>query len=150
MNDNRFGSLEVEIVDVRPMPTAQLDAGNPLCVEIDYNNKRQVASAHFSLSICRLDGQKCLDVTTSDLTQTVVPLEKSGTLRLSVDRLDLASGDYFIDVGVYEKDWSYAYDSHSRAYPLAVHNSYVSQGIVVPPMRWETILSLSEQQQQPA
>ncbi len=154
MNDNRFGSLEVEIVDVRPMPAAQLDTGNPLCVEIDYNNKRQVASAHFSLSICRPDGQKCLDVTTSDLTQTVVLLEKSGTLRLSIDRLDLASGDYFIDVGVYEKDWSYAYDAHSSAYPLAIHNSYVSQGIIVPPMRWETMPSPrpspSEQQQQPA
>lgn len=149
MNDNRFGSLEVEIVDVRPLLTAQLNTGDPLCVEIDYENRRKVDSAHFSLSICQPDGSKCLDVTTSELTQTTVLLEESGTLRLSIDRLDLASGDYFVDVGVYEKDWSYAYDSHSKAYPLAVCDSYVSKGIIVPPMRWEILSSLSEQQQQP-
>ena len=149
MNVNRFGSLEVEITDVRPLPSTQLTTGDSLCIEIDYKNKQQIDSAHFTLAICGLDGQKHLDITTSDLTQTVVILEKTGTLKLFIDRLDIAGGDYFIDVGIYEKDWSYAYDAHSQAYPLAVHSRYISQGILTPPMRWESASALSEQSQQP-
>ncbi|EDX87713.1 ABC transporter, ATP-binding protein [Synechococcus sp. PCC 7335] len=146
-NDNRFGSLKVEIVDVRALPSDLLTTGDPLCIEIDYKNEHRVDSANFSLSIHGLDGQKYLDVTTSDLTHTVVLLERSGTLRLLIDRLDIAAGDYFIDVGIYEKEWSYAYDSHSQAYPISVQSRYVSQGILVPPMRWESVSSLSEQPQ---
>ena len=149
VNDNRFGSLEVEIVDVRTLPNARLATGDPLRIEIDYKNEQQVDSANFSVSIHGLNGQKHLDVTTSDLTQTAVLLDRSGTLRLSIDRLDIAGGDYFINVGIYEKDWSYAYDSHNQVYPLAIHSRYVSRAIITPPMRWESVASLSEQPQQP-
>jgi len=139
MNDNRFGSLEIEITGVRLLPKAQMKSGDRLSIEIDYKNERSVASAHFTLSISGQDGQKYLDVTTAGLMQKVIPLENSGTFRLSIDRVDLASGDYFVEVGIYEKDWSYAYDSHSRAYPLAVYANYVSKGILAPPISFEVI-----------
>ncbi len=155
MNDNRFGSLEIEITGVRLRPQAQIKAGDRLYVDIDYKNegykeedhknedsesKHSVTSAHFTLSICGQDGQKYLDVTTADLIQKAAALKKSGTFRFSIDRLDLASGDYSVDVGIYEKDWSYAYDSHSRAYPLAVYADYASKGILAPPISCEIVL----------
>ncbi|MGC1216213.1 MAG: ABC transporter ATP-binding protein [Phormidesmis sp.] len=143
MNDNRFGSLEIEIAGVRLLPKAQMKSGDRLYVDIDYKNERSVASAHFTLSISGQDGQKYLDVTTAGLMQRVVPLEKSGTFRLSIERVDLASGDYFVEVGIYEKDWSYAYDSHSRAYPLTVYADYVSTGILAPPISCEIVLPRS-------
>ncbi|MEJ7607381.1 MAG: hypothetical protein WKF37_14225 [Bryobacteraceae bacterium] len=34
--------------------------------------------------------------------------------------LSLEPGTYFIEVGAYEKNWAYAYDFHSRCYPVIV------------------------------
>jgi hypothetical protein len=38
-----------------------------------------------------------------------------------------------VDVGVYERSWSYVYDYHWQAYALEVHADRTSPG---PPRRW--------------
>ena len=44
-----------------------------------------------------------------------------------------------INVGVYEGNWAYAYDSHWRAYPLSVRAGAPGAGVLAPPRRWEVL-----------
>ncbi|MDH3602328.1 MAG: hypothetical protein OEU26_22165 [Candidatus Tectomicrobia bacterium] len=56
---------------------------------------------------------------------------------MTLERLDLGGGQYYIDVGVYERNWTYAYDYHWKAYPLCVQSTGGAKGILHPPYRWE-------------
>lgn len=140
VNENRFGSLDVEIRHIRLLPKAAMRSGEALAIEIDYQRRQStIASAIFSVSVSQADGQKCIDINTLDMGLATVPLKDQGTLRLSIDRLDLVAGEYFVDVGIYEQDWSYAYDFHWHVYPLTIESALTSKGLVIPPMRWDVM-----------
>lgn len=134
---NRFGSLEVEITEVRLSPLATLESGNTLSVEIDYQSNGSPESAIFSVSITQENGDLCLDVDTLEMGIPSIRLQQQGTLKLTIKRVDLGSGKYFVNIGIYEQDWSYAYDYHWHVYPLIVSSQTSSKGILQPPMRWE-------------
>lgn len=137
VNKNRFGSLEVEITEVHLLPLAILESGNALSVEIDYQSNGSPESAIFSVSITRENGDLCLDVDTLELGIPCIRLQQQGTLKLMLERVDLSSGKYFVNVGIYEQDWNYAYDYHWHIYPLIVTSSVSSKGILQPPVQWE-------------
>ena len=87
----------------------------------------------------REDGTVCLDTNTL-LARTEVPdLTGEGKLSFLLDRLDLAAGSYFLDVGVFEKDWKHAYDYHWHAHPFTVEGAPSHKGLVAPPCRWEMV-----------
>jgi lipopolysaccharide transport system ATP-binding protein len=139
VNENRFGSLEVEITDVRLLPQAKVEVGDPLCIEVDYQAQPSIDHAIFSVSISQDNGEICLDVNTLDTGIPVVRLQARGTLRLHLDRLDLRGGSYFVDVGIYKQDWSYAYDYHWHVYPLTIDTLGSANGLLCPPFRWEIV-----------
>jgi len=56
---------------------------------------------------------------------------------LHFDRLDLVGGQYYVNVGVYERNWAYAYDYHRGVYPLLIRPTGGEKGILRPPHRWE-------------
>jgi len=57
-------------------------------------------------------------------------------VRLHLDRLDAAPGDYFVNVGLYAAGWGYAYDFHWQAYPLRVTGGQAAAAPWSPPRRW--------------
>jgi lipopolysaccharide transport system ATP-binding protein len=126
MGGNRFGSLEIAITDVR-LTTGQGSASemaedDVLSVELDYEVTSPVDAPIFCITVVHDDGRVCL-TTSSDQSQIALPAAPSTghvTTRLQLSRLD--PGTYFIDVGVYEKHWAFAYDYHSRAYPLIIRH----------------------------
>jgi len=73
---------------------------------------------------------------------TDLELPKAGirTLRLTIERLDLAMGDYFVNVGLYQQNWEFCYDRHNQVYPLAVVGVSGGKGILNPPLRWKVLL----------
>ncbi|MBE9111788.1 ABC transporter ATP-binding protein [Nodosilinea sp. LEGE 07298] len=137
VNENRFGSLEAEITDVRLQPQAILESGDALCIAIDYQTHQPLDSAIFSIAISQENGDICLDVNTLAMGHSYIRLQERGTLKLTFDRLDLQAGQYFVDVGIYRQDWSYAYDYHWHVYPLTIESRISSKGLLQPPMRWE-------------
>ena len=137
VNENRFGSLEAEITDVRLQPQSILESGDALCIAIDYQAHQPLDSAIFSISISQENGDVCLDVNTLEMGHSYIRLQERGTLKLTLDRLDLQAGQYFVDVGMYRQDWSYAYDYHWHVYPLTIESTVASKGLLKPPMRWE-------------
>lgn len=137
VNENRFGSLEAEIADVRLLPVSEIKSGEALCVEIEYLSPQPIHAPIFSVSISREDGQVCLDTNTETMGLSLPLIPGKGQIKLHIDRLDLAGGQYFVNVGVYKQDWAYAYDYHWHVYPLLVNSTVSENSILCPPRRWE-------------
>jgi lipopolysaccharide transport system ATP-binding protein len=137
VNRNRFGSLEVEILDVRLNPADQVRQGEAVAVAIEFRASKPVRAPRFNVGISRAeDGFSCLDLN-SDVTADRAEVSGTGRVTLSIKRLDLVAGHYYVNVGVFQSDWEYAYDYHWEVYPLRVEGVEGSKGVLGPPFRWE-------------
>jgi lipopolysaccharide transport system ATP-binding protein len=137
IHENRFGSLEIEIIGIQLLPTTEIDSGDGITVEIEYCASKPIDAPIFSVSITQEDGQVCLDINTQNRELLMPVIQETGKMRLYLDRLDLKGGSYFVNVGIYEKNWAYAYDFHWHVYPLLVRSTFSQTGILSPPCRWE-------------
>ena len=125
LNVNRFGSLELEMTAVRLVDrkgrcVVEVESGEPLRVEIDFWVSSPVEAPIFEVHISRVDGLVCYDLDTESDGAKLGTVESKGHIALQIDRLDLSSGVYYVTVGAYVRDWSYAYDYHFPAYSLIV------------------------------
>lgn len=141
INENRFGSLELEIVSVRILDldgqsTEEIAPGDGVTIEIEYRSSRSLSCPHFGVTICRADGLVCYDLTTAADGHILPDVAGAGRIALVIDRLDLGAGDYFVDVSAHEREWAYMYDSHWRVYPLRVRGGHAGKGLLSPPRRW--------------
>jgi lipopolysaccharide transport system ATP-binding protein len=143
INENRFGSLEMEITAVRLLdavgrPVTKQDSGRSLCVQIDFRAPDPIPSPIFGVSISREDGLVCYETSTDQSNQFAVPtLQGEGQIRLCLDRLNLIGGTYYVDVGIYEENWAYAYDYHWHVYPLHIAATKSQKGVLHSAHRWE-------------
>lgn len=142
--DNRYGSLEVEIEQVRLLdrlgqPTIAIEAGDPLTVEVTMSAAQSIASPILSVSLGRDNQDELIDLNMANDGRVIDAIAGRQQAILHLDRLDLAAGDYAISVGVHQQHWSHAYDYHWRAYPLAIHSGRKDQGAIVPPHRWQVV-----------
>ncbi|NCC31228.1 MAG: ABC transporter ATP-binding protein, partial [Chloroflexia bacterium] len=142
IRENRFGSQEVEISQVRLLnqydrPVTMLRSGVPLTVELTYRTSQTIVDPLVSVSITKPDGSLCLDISNASTGVAFPPLTGEGIIQLTFERLDLASGDYFVDVGVYAQEWAYTYDYHWHVYPLVIEGVAESKGVLVPPLSWQ-------------
>lgn len=133
---NRFGSGEVRITEVRLSPGPVMTSRGPLAVEIDFDARQPVVSPVFVVSVRRVSGSVCVDLNTQTSKAAVPDLSGPGTIRLELDRLDLARGDYRVSVGVFPPDWAHAYDFHWASYPLKVQGPSGGKGVLAPRASW--------------
>jgi lipopolysaccharide transport system ATP-binding protein len=149
VNENRFGSLEMEITAVHLLnpdrsPVAEFDAGRPLQIEIEYLAPQPIPTPIFGITISRDDGLACYETTTAARGLLMPILQGRGRVRLTIDRLDLNGGLYFVDAGIYERTWAYTYDYHWHVYPLTVRPGPDQKGVLQLPHRWEVSLNGSQ------
>jgi len=142
VNENRFGSMEMEIVAVRlldpaGLPATELDSGDPLRVEIEYLAPQPIRTPIFGVTISREDGLVCYDTSTEASGTHLPTVQGPGQITFQIEQLDLIGEQYYVDVGIYEREWAYAYDYHWHVYPLIIHPTSGEKGIVRPPHRWE-------------
>ncbi len=141
LNENRFGSMEVEIsavhiTNLESEPVRAIESGAGLKVVLDYQVDQPVEGPVFGVTILAEDGQVCCDASTATSGVALPALTGRGSVALTFERLDLVGGEYTIDVGVYKSDWSYAYDYHWRAYPLTIRATPEEKGVLRPPQSW--------------
>ena len=141
LGDNRFGTLEMEITQVRILdrggqPVQAIESGDPLTVEVSYIAPKEIRSPIFKVSISSEERQDIFDVNTDTKTAAMPSVRGSGKIRLQIERLDLRPGEYFVNAGVYEASWSYGYDYHWHAYKLAVNSAVRQVGLLHSPHRW--------------
>ncbi|BAT55524.1 ABC transporter related [Nostoc sp. NIES-3756] len=137
VNENRFGSLEAEIVDVCLLPDGEINKGEPLEVKIEYFTTQVVKHPIFNVSISQEDGQPCFDTNTEMMGIVIPYIHGKGEIKLKIARLDIRGGKYFINVGIYQQNWDYAYDYHWHIYSLLVHSKIYEKNIFNPPLEWE-------------
>jgi len=121
---NRFGSLEVAIVDVRLATSdgsaSEMADGDVLSVEMDYSVSTPVESPIFCITVVDDAGRGRFSTSSDQAGIVIAHDSSSGHLSAKLQSLHLDPGTYFIDVGVYEKNWAFAYDYHARTYPLII------------------------------
>ncbi len=142
VNQNRFGSQELQISGVRLLapdgfPTTEMDSGAPLVVEIAFQARTPISSPIFGVTVTDTADRVCYDTSTAAGQLELPDLEGVGKIRLVLERLDLAGGEYFINAGAYKKEWEYAYDYHWRVYRLTIRPTPGEKGPLRPPHRWE-------------
>ncbi len=141
LRDNRHGSQEVSIVGVElhdpdGNEIDQIEAGRPLTVLLRYHVSQPVSEGIFGVSISRADGTVCLEVSTPGSQEFEAMERGDGAVAADLFQLDLRPGSYFVDVGIYEKGWQYAYDYHWQVYPLEVTAAKIQKQYRTVPHRW--------------
>ena len=125
VDEDRVGTFEVEIVDVRVDPSAIPSAGTgdpaQVRLEITLEPRTPVDDPIVSVSLHREgDYARMLDVSTESDAVAIGRLDSLRTVVLMLESLELPAGSYRFDVGVFERSWSHIYDYRWHAYPLEV------------------------------
>ncbi len=126
-SSGRFGSREVELASIDLLSSegersAEFQCGEPLHVEIAYFAPEAVRDPVFFVSINGEEGNVRFKTATDGAFNSIPVVEGHGRLSLKVSDLQLKPGKYYVDVGVWEKDWKYAYDYHSRVHSISFRN----------------------------
>lgn len=138
LGETRFGSMEATVKQVRILRPELDDRQSHivLTVEMVYQAPQSIASPIFGVTILHEDGRSCFETSTQKANVELPLLQGTGRVTVDIEALDLDPGNYFIDVGLYEKDWKYAYDYHSSAYPLKVDENHRSHTPAMPKAVW--------------
>jgi lipopolysaccharide transport system ATP-binding protein len=132
----RKGSGEVVITGIVHGPGADEGAvdGRPgLTLAVDYERLGEARRAHVTVTVRPVGS----DVRVVHLTTDGGPavLEEKGRIAVTVDRLDLSPGVYWVDAGLYSDDWEDVYDYRWDSVQLTVTGT-AGEGLLQPPHRW--------------
>jgi lipopolysaccharide transport system ATP-binding protein len=150
LNQNRFGSLEAEITEVRfcnaeGLTIDQLRSGDALNIEIFYHCSHTIDSPIFGVTITNEEKTVCYDTTTAATGEIIPSIRDSGKVTLHLERLDLSSGMYYVNIGIYEANGTYIYDYHWQVYCLIIHSeNTLEKGILQPPRSWSMDIENSQ------
>ena len=142
VNKNRFGSQELEVTSVHllsqnGLPLAEFESSEGLRVQFQYVAHQPIQAPIFGISISREDGVVCCDLNSTSSGIILSTAKGTGEITVHLDQLNLVGGKYFVNVGVFEKDWAYAYDFHWHVYPLIIRPTGGGKGLFCLPHRWE-------------
>jgi lipopolysaccharide transport system ATP-binding protein len=139
-------SQEVEILGVEILSQAgeaiqEIQNGEGVIIEVDYIAHQAFEQIHFCTNISDSDGQIYFNTSSSTVGLVIPAGLGKGRVRLVIDRLDLAGGDYFVNVGVYAADWSMTYDYQRHQHPLTIGWTPQEQSWLCPPRHWSVLQS---------
>jgi lipopolysaccharide transport system ATP-binding protein len=139
LRENRFGSQEMTIESVDLAPAGPLRSGDPLRIRIGIRARdKAVDNPIVVVSLRRArDEAVVFDLSTQADGFSLGGAVEEAMVTLDLKHLDLLAGDYTIDVGVFEPDWSHAYDYHWQTYSLRIEGATGGKGLLAPAHRWE-------------
>ena len=142
INEERFGSVELEITGVRLADASASDvttlaSGAPLTIGIDYVANERLIAPLFRVRILRSDGIVCYDVNSEHSELSASSIHGPGLVSLRLDRVDLNEGRYTLDVSVHAQDWAYAYDQKSAVCSFTVGEGGPADAVVKPSHHWD-------------
>jgi len=141
LEKDRWGDGDVLIKAVRLLDgagseRAVFQSGSPLVVEMDFARQRPTDDLVFGIAIHTAQEVLCYGTNTHLEKLNWTDFPEKGTVRLSIERLDMVQGSYFLDVAAHAKDGR-AYDYITRASSFAVRSSLADVGVFRPPHKWE-------------
>jgi hypothetical protein len=139
--EGRWGSREVEIVDVRfTGPDGAVShvfrSGEPLILKIALHAPLPIDDFVIGVGIFNAEGVCCYGTNTSIEDLQGERLHGDAEARFSVASLDLVEGTYKVDVAVHKLD-GYPYDYHRLLYTFRVKSRTKDVGIYRPHHEWQ-------------
>src|SRR5262245_39582088 len=137
---NRWGNQEVTIVAVQMLDAAGKEryvyqSGEQARVVLHYRVQGQVEQPVFGIAILRGDGLWCYGSNT-EIEEIALPaLGEEGSVEIFLERLDLITGTYFLDVAVHARN-GYPYDYHHQLYTFTVKSELRDVGVFRIPHHW--------------
>ena len=143
-NENRWGSGEVEITEVRFLDgqgreRRAFKTGEKMVVRLRYQAHTEVQQPVFGLAIYASDGVHINGPNTKLSDYTVESVEGAGEIDYIVDVLPLLEGTYELSVAVHDQDGLHTYDHQHRMHTFIVQRGAVKEryGIFYIPSRWD-------------
>ncbi len=140
LDRNRLGSQEATIDSVWIAghdPDLTIRSGAAMDVRMEISAPQPIISPIAVVTVHRVaDGTICVDLTSEASDISLGTLEGTCEVVLRFPRLELAPGDYVVDVGLYERSWAYAYDLQLGAHPFTVAGAGIHKGVFVPAHGW--------------
>jgi len=137
----RWGNGDVEIIKVEVFagdtPQRLIPGGSPCRLSIRYRVLREVEDFVFGVAWHRADGTQVSGHNTDLAGLVPRRLARDGEMCCVYDSLQLAPGDYLVDVAVHARD-GLAYDYWCDAARVRVTSSVDWPGVWAPPLRWES------------
>jgi lipopolysaccharide transport system ATP-binding protein len=122
--------LSVRLTDARGNPWAELQTGDTLCVEVEFETRHPLDSPVMGVALFRDDGVYCYGPNTLFDGQLGGVYDGRYMLRAEFLDLPLLGGSYQASVAFYDKDHVYAYAWHHRLYPFVVRSDVKDHGLV--------------------
>jgi ABC-type polysaccharide/polyol phosphate transport system ATPase subunit len=142
-NENRWGSGEVEITDVRFLDAQGRErrafkTGEKMIVRLRYHAHTKVNQPVFGIAIYGSGGVHINGPNTKFSDYVVESVEGSGEIDYIVDMLPLLEGTYELSAAVYDQDGLHAYDHQHRMYSFIVQRGTVKEryGMIYIPCEW--------------
>ncbi len=138
--EKRWGSREMEISNVRMLDQHGrekyiYEAGEAFDVVFDLSTSEEQKDFAFGLGIFDSSGTCCYGTNTEIERFKSRSFNGKGIVRISVDRIDLVNGTYFLDVAVHKRD-GYPFDYHHFQYTFRVTSTHRDVGIARIPHQW--------------
>ncbi len=111
--------------------------GEPAVIDIDYevlDPDHEKASVQFL--IIRNDGLQCYETNTFREGFSLIDFRESGTIHLSVDRLNLISGQYWVEIAIRKPD-AFPFDYKEKAFQLNMTSLDSERGIAKIDHEWD-------------
>jgi lipopolysaccharide transport system ATP-binding protein len=123
----RFGTQEATVTAFRLFDgdarmTDRIYAGAPLTVELDYLRLNTVADMACLVTIFNENHTKCFETFIPSVHAASGQLSERGSIRCHLPEVPLVPAKYYIAVGLFPTDWSFAYDHHGFIHMLYVMN----------------------------
>ncbi|MGE0815633.1 MAG: ABC transporter ATP-binding protein [Vicinamibacterales bacterium] len=121
------------LLDESGRPVELLPAGAPVRIAIDFHSV--TPAPLFRVRLTREDGLVCLDVRTDEAVEGARAASGDGQVSLVLDRLDLNSGRYRVDLWAYARDWIQVDDHWVTTLPVL--GDGLREAALNAPHRWE-------------
>jgi ABC-type polysaccharide/polyol phosphate transport system ATPase subunit len=143
-NENRWGSGEVEISDVKFLDAQGRErrafkTGERMVVRLRYHAHTEVKRPVFGIAIYSSDGVHINGPNTKFSDYAVGSVAGSGEIDYIVEKLPLLEGSYELSAAVYDQDGLHAYDHQHRMHTFIVQQGTVKEryGIFYIASRWD-------------
>ena len=134
---NGFARIErVRMVDEDGKTQKTFVTGSKVTVEFDYSVKQKVKDAVFGIGIFNQSGERIYGTNTRIDQLEEFDLEKSGTMKVNLEHVDLLPGIYLLDVAI-ESEVGVAVDYFREAYIFEMYSAVGDLGVVRLPHQWE-------------
>ena len=139
----RWGSREVEItrvelLDMSGEPKTIFKTGEPMTIVIHYANIGSIPEAVFGFGIFRNDERHCYGANThiDRFKNGKIPLKQFGRVKCVVERNNLITGEYWLDVAIHKED-DFQYNYWRKCLSFRMYSDIGDVGIARLEHRWE-------------